>query len=67
MAKSFNLRDQAERCRRLARGSNDAVTQERLLKLANEYDARADAEDIADGTSSRISHDPPERPAPEGK
>jgi hypothetical protein len=48
MAPSFFLREQADRCRRLARGSNDVVTQERLLKLATEYDARADAQDAAD-------------------
>ena len=45
MAQSFYLREQADRCRRLARGTNDAVTQERLLKLAAEYEAQADAQD----------------------
>ena len=48
MAQSVHLREQADRCRRLARGSNDVVTQERLLKLATEYDARADAQDAAE-------------------
>jgi hypothetical protein len=49
MAQSFHLRDQADRCRRLARGTNDLVTQERLIKLAAEYDAQADTQDAADG------------------
>jgi hypothetical protein len=48
MAQSFFLREQADRCRRLARGTNDVVTQERLLKLAAEYEAQADAQDAAD-------------------
>jgi hypothetical protein len=48
MAQSF-LREQAGRCRRLARGADDLVTEERLLKLAAEYEARADAQDAADG------------------
>jgi len=47
MAQSFYLREQAERCRRLARGTGDPVTQERLFKLAAEYDAQADADDEA--------------------
>jgi hypothetical protein len=48
MAQSFFLREQADRCRRLARGSNDVVTQDRLLKLAAEYEAQADTQDAAD-------------------
>jgi hypothetical protein len=48
MAQSFYLREQADRCRRLARGTNDVVTQERLLKLAAEYEAQADVRDTAD-------------------
>jgi hypothetical protein len=47
MAQPFYSREQADRCRRLARGTNDLVTQERLLKLADEYDAQADAQDTA--------------------
>jgi hypothetical protein len=47
MAQSFYLREQAERCRRLARGTSDSVTQERLVKLAGEYQAQADAQDDA--------------------
>ena len=45
MAESFFLREQADRCRRLARSTSDSVTQERLLKLAAEYEAQADAQD----------------------
>ncbi len=45
MAQSFYLREQADRCRRLARGTSDSVTQERLFKLAGEYEAQADAQD----------------------
>ena len=45
MAPSLYLREQADRCRRLAHGTNDAVTRERLLILAAEYDARAASQD----------------------
>jgi hypothetical protein len=48
MAQSFFLREQADRCRRLARSTNDAVTQQRLFKLAAEYQTQADAQDDAD-------------------
>jgi hypothetical protein len=47
MAQSFFLREQAERCRRLARSTSDSLTQERLVKLATEYEAQADAQDDA--------------------
>jgi hypothetical protein len=56
MAPSLYLREQADRCRRLAQGTNDAVTRERLLILAAEYEARAvsyDGEEIAPGASDR--------------
>ena len=43
------LREQADRCRRLARGTNDPVTQERLSKLAAEYEAQADAQAMQRG------------------
>jgi hypothetical protein len=46
MAESFHLREQAERCRRLARSSGDVETEGRLLQLAAEYDKRADVEDV---------------------
>jgi hypothetical protein len=48
MAQPFYPREQADRCRRLARGANDLVTRERLLKLAAEYEAQADTQDAAD-------------------
>jgi hypothetical protein len=44
MAQSFHLREQAERCRRLARGTTDSLTRERLEKLAAEYEAQDDAD-----------------------
>lgn len=43
MAQFHYLREQAERCRRLAHGTSDLVTRDRLLILATEYDQRADA------------------------
>jgi hypothetical protein len=43
MAESFHLRDQAERCRRLARDSTDLNLRASLLILAEEYTARANA------------------------
>lgn len=43
MAQSLHLREQAERCRRLARGSTDVSLRDRLLELADEYAARAAA------------------------
>jgi hypothetical protein len=45
MAPSLYLREQADRCRRLAHGTNDVVTRERLLILAAEYDSRAASQD----------------------
>ena len=54
MAQSFYLREQADRCRRLAHGTNDAVTRERLLSLALEYDTRAASQDGEDGPSVRL-------------
>jgi hypothetical protein len=48
MAQSFFLREQAERCRRLARDSNDPGVRDDLLKLADEYNAKADAQENDD-------------------
>jgi hypothetical protein len=48
MAQSFFLREQAERCRRLARSTTDALTRERLEKLGADYEAQADAQHDAD-------------------
>jgi hypothetical protein len=45
MAQSFFLREQADRCRRLARSTGDSLTQERLFKLAAEYEAQAKVQD----------------------
>ena len=53
MAQSFYLREQAERCRRLARGTNDGVTRERLAKLADEYEAQAKTQDGEEGIELR--------------
>jgi hypothetical protein len=52
MAQSFYLREQAERCRRLARDSTDPALRDSLLKLAGEYSVRASAQDN-DDTSIR--------------
>jgi hypothetical protein len=41
MAQTFCLREQAERCRRLARASTDPALRDSPLKLADEYAARA--------------------------
>ena len=45
MAQSFHLREQAERCRRLARDSTDPTLRDSLLKLADESTARASAQE----------------------
>jgi hypothetical protein len=54
MAQSFYLREQADRCRRLAHGANDAVTRERFLILAADYDAKAASQDGEDGSPARM-------------
>ena len=43
MAQSFDLHEQAERSRRLARDSTDTNLRDRLRELADEYAARANA------------------------
>jgi hypothetical protein len=48
MAQSLQLREQAERCRRLARGATDPSLQNRLLRLTDEYAARAGAQENED-------------------
>jgi hypothetical protein len=45
MAQSDFLREQAERCRRLAHATSDTITHDRLLTLAAEYDAQARSQD----------------------
>jgi hypothetical protein len=57
MAQSFHLREQAERCRRLARDSTDPVLRGSLFKLADEYAARAGAEENEDTAVWRASSD----------
>jgi hypothetical protein len=41
MAQSFHLREQAERCRRLARDATDPALRDSFLGLADEYATRA--------------------------
>jgi hypothetical protein len=48
MAHPAQLREQAERCRRLARGSIDLDLHDSLLRLAEEFATRADSEDASD-------------------
>ncbi len=50
MAQSFHLREQAERCRRLARDSTDPLLRNSLLGLAEEYAAPAGAQENGDTT-----------------
>lgn len=48
MAQSDFLREQAERCRRLAHATSDSITHDRLLTLAAEYDTQASVQDHTD-------------------
>jgi hypothetical protein len=57
MAESFHLRDQAERCRRLARDSTDPNLRDSLLRLAEEYAARANAQENDDTAVWRADSD----------
>ena len=50
MAQSFHLREQAERCRRLARDSTDPNLRDSLMRLADEYAARASAQESEDAS-----------------
>ena len=45
LKRSQILREQAERCRRLARATTDSAVARRLLALAAEFDERAEAEE----------------------
>jgi hypothetical protein len=49
-AQSFHLREQTERCRRLARDCTDPTLRDSLLKLAKEYAARAGAQESEGAT-----------------
>jgi hypothetical protein len=59
MSHTFHLREQVERCRRLARDSTDDTVSDGLLKLAEEYSARADAEEdrMTTGLQARAADD----------
>jgi hypothetical protein len=57
MAESFHLREQAERCRRLARDSTDLNLRDSLLRLAEEYTARASAQETDDTAVWRADSD----------
>ena len=50
MAQSVQLREQAERCRRLARDCTDPTLRDNLVKLGEEYAARAAAQENDDTT-----------------
>lgn len=50
------LREQAEKCRRLARAMTDPITCERLRALAAEYDAKATKEDESRDTGQHDVH-----------
>jgi hypothetical protein len=54
------LKEQAERCRRLARQA-DPFTEKRLLNLAAEYEARIAELEPKRSTASRILKSDPER------
>ena len=45
MVPTAYLREQAEKCRRLARDVSEAATRARLEALAGEYEAQADFQD----------------------
>jgi hypothetical protein len=58
MAQSFQLREQAERCRRLARDCVDLRLRDSLLELAVEYAAKAAAlESRAAAVGDAVSDD----------
>jgi hypothetical protein len=55
MAQLFYLLEQVERCRRLARDSTDPVLCDSLLKLADEYAARAsDLENASENDDATV-------------
>jgi hypothetical protein len=58
MVPTAYLREQAEKCRRLARDVSEPVTRNRLEALAGEYEAQADFQDRhAPGELRRTSPD----------
>ncbi len=52
MAQSLQLQQQAERCRRLARDSTDPGVRDSLMRLADEYAARAGAQQSEDASDA---------------
>jgi hypothetical protein len=52
MAQSFHLREQAERCRRLARDCTDPNLRDSLMRLADEYAARASVQESEDASGN---------------
>lgn len=54
MFDSINPRDEAARCRRLARSMSDPRTVEELTNLAEEYDAQAEAAERQQGLSEPL-------------
>jgi hypothetical protein len=61
MAQTFDPREQAERCRRLARHSTDTSLRDSLLELADEMAARAAAQEatgIRGGGEGSDDHGP---------
>jgi hypothetical protein len=50
MAQSLQFQQQAERCRRLARDSTDPNLRDTLMRLADEYAARASAQESEDAS-----------------
>ena len=63
MAQLFYLLEQVERCRRLARDSTDPVLRDSLLRLADEYAARAGdvqhAGEVENGSADASDNDDP--------
>ncbi len=57
MVPSFFLREQAERCRRLARDSTDPGVRDGLLSLAEEYTAKADAQEQCEAADWQAQSD----------
>jgi hypothetical protein len=61
MAQSLPLREQAARCRRLARDCTDEDLRDGLLRLADEYTVRATA--LENGERPNHNADPDDRDA----
>jgi hypothetical protein len=52
MAQSLQFQQQAERCRRLARDSTDPSLRDTLMRLADEYAARASVQESEDASGN---------------